>query len=536
MAGRQSTRREKGFSLLVGAISLLFIMPMVGLLVDVGVLYSVKARLQASVDGASLAAARALNLGQSTAQQTVSAQQNAVNWFYANFPGGNWGTTNTQMSQATVSVFDDPNNPHLRNITVNATTTVPTYFLGWLHVYATTISASGNASRRDVVVMMVLDRSGSMNNGTSPSACQSMVTAAKLFTGQFAAGRDQIGLVSFSDSVYVHSVPTTAFQTTLGYSNYSGSAAGAIDTISCGGGTGTAEAISVAYNMLYQMNLPGALNLIMFETDGLPNTLTMNFWDSSLNQAGLKTTSACKDKNNTTMSGGGFASGAVLPSWTAGESLGSGSFYSNLPAGMVAAVASTDPGESPGFFLMLNYWSTTTANHFNSTSYLTTSTAPGCGFDSSHTPTSPPDIGWWPATDAWGNQLNPSYAYQSVTMSGTHVTQSGWSNFHNAVLNATDYSAYQARTNATLPVYFFAVGLGGNSALGPPDPVLMQRMANDPNGDNYNVPPLYQPCAQETNCITYTAQPQGTFIFSASAASLSQAFLSISSQVLRLSK
>ena len=121
-------------------------------------------------------------------------------------------------------------------------------------------------------------------------------------------------------------------------------------------------------------------------------------------------------------------------------------------------------------------------------------------------------------------------------MSGTHVTQSGWSNFHNAVLNATDYSAYQARTNATLPVYFFAVGLGGNSALGPPDPVLMQRMANDPNGDNYNVPPLYQPCAQETNCITYTAQPQGTFIFSASAASLSQAFLSISSQVLRLSK
>lgn len=537
MPSRQSLPREKGVSLLVGAVSLVFIIPLLGLLVDVGVLYSVKARLQASVDGASLAAARALNLGQTTASQAVNAQQNAVNWFYANFPSGNWGTTNTQMSQATVSVFDDPNNPHLRNVTVSATTNVPTYFMGWFHIYTTTVSAIGNASRRDVVVMMVLDRSGSMNNGATPSACQSMVTAAKLFTGQFAAGRDQIGLVSFSDSVYVHSAPTTAFQTTLGYTNNSGSAAGAIDTISCGGGTGTAEAISVAYNLLYQMNLPGALNLIMFETDGLPNTLTMNFWDSGLTKAGLSNTSTCKDKNTKTMSGGGFASAAALPNWTAGQALGSGSFFANPPAGIVGAVASTDPGQSPaGFFLMLQYWSTTTANNFNSTSYLTTTTAPSCAFDSSHTPSSPPDIAWWPATDVWGNQLNPSYTYKAVTMSGAHVAQTGWANYQNAVVNATDYSAYQARTNANLPVYFFAIGLGGNSVLGPPDPVLMQRMANDPDGDNYNVPPLYQACSLEANCVTYAAQPQGTFIFSANSASLSQAFLSISSQVLRLSK
>jgi hypothetical protein len=64
----------------------------------------------------------------------------------------------------------------------------------------------------------------------------------------------------------------------------------------------------------------------------------------------------------------------------------------------------------------------------------------------------------------------------------------------------------------------------------------MQRMANDPNGDNYNSPPLYSACAHETNCTTYSGQPQGTFIFSANTSSLSQAFLSISSQVLRLSK
>ena len=71
MPSRRSIPCEKGVSLLVGAISLVFIIPLLGLLVDVGVLYSVKARLQASVDGASLAAARALNLGRSRAVQKV---------------------------------------------------------------------------------------------------------------------------------------------------------------------------------------------------------------------------------------------------------------------------------------------------------------------------------------------------------------------------------------------------------------------------------------------------------------------------------
>lgn len=49
---------------MVAGLSLTFIVPAVGLMIDVGVLYSVKARFQAAVDGSALAAARALNLGQ----------------------------------------------------------------------------------------------------------------------------------------------------------------------------------------------------------------------------------------------------------------------------------------------------------------------------------------------------------------------------------------------------------------------------------------------------------------------------------------
>lgn len=554
MAHQKRATREKGVSLILGTAALVFIIPMLGLTIDVGLLYAAKSKLQAAVDGASLAAARALNLGQTTSAQADSAKQNAVNWFYANFPVGTWGTSGTVMTTSNVNVFDDPNNPHLRNVTVTATTTVPTYFMRWFNVASTTITSSGNASRRDAVVMMVLDRSGSMcaPTGTGPcsktnttTACAAMISAAKIFTGQFAAGRDQIGLISFSNNVYVHSQPTTNFQSVLGYSNNSGNGTGELDTIKCDGSTGTAAGISIAYNMLYQTNLPGALNLIFLETDGLPNTLTLNFWDSTNSVAGIKSTSGCTDNSGKTISGNGFKTLASLPSWTSGRSLTSTPFssstgyFSDIPAGIVGGVSSSDPG-STSINMLLQYFTTSKSSNYQTGTYVTSSAASGCSFTSApRTPTS--DIAWWPQTDVFGNYLNPPYSYQSVTTDAQgHVTFSGttsarWTNFHAAALNATDYSAYQARTNSTLPAYFFAVGLGGNSS-NPPDYVLLQRMANDPNGDTFNTPALYDDCADETACVTYSGQPQGTFVFSPSQSQLAQAFLTISSQILRLSK
>jgi len=529
MPKQRSRSRQRGVSLVLAGLSLTFIVPAVGLMIDVSVLYSVRARFQAAVDGAALAAARALNLGQSTTAQAAAAQSNAVNWFYANFPTGSWGTSGTNMSAGTVNVFDDANNPHVRNVTVTASTRVPTYFMAWFGATSTPLSATGNASRRDVVVMMVLDRSGSMG-----ASCSDMLTAAKLFTGQFAAGRDQIGLVSFSDNVYIHSSPTTNFQSVLGYKNNLGTGNGAIDTIVCKGGTSTAQAISVAYNELYRANLPGALNVLMFETDGLPNTLTLNFWDSASSTTGLKAASACTDKNGKKLSQGGFATAATLPSWTTGQTLSSGSYFGNIPAGMVGGIYSDDPGGNNQFQVLFKYWTTSTSNSFGSSTFVASTAATGCNFGGGKTYTPPPtDINWFPVKDVWGNKLSPGYL--PVTLSSGKVVANSYTSYHNAVLNATDNAAYQARTNATVPAYFFGIGLGGTST-NPPDYVLMQRMANDPNGDNYNSPPLYGACSQEANCATYGAQPQGTFIFSANTSSLSQAFLSVSSQVLRLSK
>src|ERR1700683_3747681 len=172
---RKHRNRKKGVTLVVAIAALVWVViPMLGLVVDLGILYSVKARLQAAVDGASLAAARALNLGQTTAAQATSAQQNAVNWFYANFPNGNWGTLNTVMTTANVTVVDSPNNANLRQVTVTASTSVPAWFMRYLGFSATKLTASGQASRRDIIAMLVLDRSGSMcsvNGATANPPC-----------------------------------------------------------------------------------------------------------------------------------------------------------------------------------------------------------------------------------------------------------------------------------------------------------------------------------------------------------------------------
>lgn len=543
-------KNQSGITLLLGTVSLLFIVPMIGLAVDVGFLYAVKSKLQAAVDGAALAAARALSIGQSLGSQTASAQNNAVNWFYANFPSNYFGTQNTVMGTGQVNVFVSPNNAQLRNVTVSATTQVNTFFMKWLGFGATTIGSTGNASRRTVVAMMVLDRSGSMG-----ASCADMVNAAKYFVGQFAENSDYIGALSYSDNYYLHSTPVQNFQSVLGYTNDSGSATGAFDNITCGGGTATPGALSIAYNELYKMNLPGALNVVFLQTDGLPNTMMLNFWDNANGVAAIAAGSTCTDNNGKKVGAqNGFQSfAAVNNRWTTMPAnwLDIGTTGSFFPAitGLVAQPYGADPSQGTYFIYMLNPYSAVgyTPPSFNVSQGTT---APGCAFSgstSSHNFTSgspSPDIAWFPTTDVFGNQLNPATnPYKTgVTMNGSHLAANDWTTYKAGAFNTVDNFGYRARTNMGLaantgigPVSIFVVGLAGNAG-DQPDPILLQRLANDPNGDLYNSPTNYLPCAQEATCVQYPNQPQGTFIWSANRTKLVQSYQAIVSQVLRLSK
>jgi Flp pilus assembly protein TadG len=551
---RQHRIGEKGASLFVAIAALVWvILPMLGLFVDLGILYSAKARLQAGVDGAALAAARALNLGQTTAAQAASAQQNAVNWFYANFPNGNWATFNTIMTTANVIVVNSPNNANLRQVTVTAGTSVPTWFMKYLGFSATNLTVTGQASRKDIVAMLVLDRSGSMcsvngatanppcNKGSTTTPCSAMINYAKNFTGAFAEGRDQIGLLTFSDGYYLESKPTVDFQTVLGYSNSSGSSTGTIDNIDCNGGTGTAAAVSMAYNQLYQIAEPGAMNIIMLETDGLPNTLIYNFYAATPAPGALNTTSNCQDTNNLTYKNAGWKTVATARQWISGIGMNTGGtgYMSNVPGGAIGAFYAADPAQvaKSGAYMIVLFDPRQTLDSGSNNS-IAISNAPGCTFNGSTT-TTYSDFNWLPGQDVFGNQVAPSNEYQSLALTSgynnlTGTASTDWPNAHAAALNAADNSAYNVRTNATLPAYVFTIGLGGNDG-NPPDPILLQRMANDPNEDQFNNPPVFPACSTEPSCITYSSQPQGTFIYAPTSAQLGQAFLAISSQILRLS-
>jgi Flp pilus assembly protein TadG len=526
---------ESGASLMLAVISLVFLVPMIGLAVDVGMLYVVKARLQGAVDGASLAAARSLNLGQTTAAQAVSAKQNAVNWFYANFPAGSWFTNTTLMdtSDAHSHVYDDPVNPNLRHVDVTASSNVPTLFMNWFGVRFTNIIAYGFASRRDVNAMLVMDRSGSMCHSSSPpctgtdSTCGALIQASKTFTGQFSAGRDKIGAISFADNAYLHSVPATTFQTDLGYINSFGTGSGELDTIACGGGTATPQAIALAYNELYKINQPGALNVIVVETDGKPNTVTVNFWGGST--SAIAAGSSCRDANNKTKGQGGFATLASLPAWTGGHAMNVGGtgYTSDIPAGIIGGIGGTDTGNT--VFLLFNSWTTVKTNDYSETpyySYPSTSATNGCAMSpqnsSAHNNIS--DLTWLPTTDVYGSNLINS-AYNPVTVSGGHITPISMTQIRNAAFNATDSVASSARTNANLPITIFAVGFTSTV-----DDTILQRIANDPDWLSS------ASCVSSGNCVVNSNQPEGTYVFAATTADLIPAFLTLSSQILRLSR
>ena len=175
--------------------------------------------------------------------------------------------------------------------------------------------------------------------------------------------------------------------------------------------------------------------------------------------------------------------------------MGSGSYNfsgapsGNIPAGMVHEIYSSDPSQNSGnhYFLVSfgKYWTPLDSNsphsYLNSIG-LSTTTAPGCGAWAvggvGKGPILSPyttDFAYLPATDVFGNQLNPSNhgAFQTgITTSGGKITVN-WQNYHDGSLNATDDAAYNMRTNTTLPVTVYAIGLGGNAVgVDTPDYIL----------------------------------------------------------------
>ena len=125
-SAKRSKHRERGSAfILFTMMTMLVLLPMLGLAIDGGVLYWAKAKLSSAVDASALATGRSLSVGQTISQQIASATAVGQAYFRANFPPGLLGST-VVGDQPSISIVQTAQ--HLRTVTVQASVTVPLYF------------------------------------------------------------------------------------------------------------------------------------------------------------------------------------------------------------------------------------------------------------------------------------------------------------------------------------------------------------------------------------------------------------------------
>jgi len=451
MQVRDTRKNQKGFAVIMTALTMLVCIPLVGLAVDVGVLYMIKGKLQQAVDAAALAGARALAQGANSGAQASNAQAAATKFFNANMPSGYWGVSNINFPTPTV---DSVTTPNYRTVTTSATLSAPLYFLRVLGQDSTLIASSSQAGRRDVAMMLVLDRSSSMNNpfqGTT--ACAVMVTDAKQFLNYFAPGRDMVGLVVFGSSVFTYP-PTSTFTTADGNGN---TVASLINQITCQGNTNTDEAMFQAYNQLVVTNSPTRANVVVLMTDGRPNGFTGLYYCKTCGPGGsaidLRNHPASCDTAKATLQG-------EVEQWAGGP----------LASGTTAGLSQQ------------------TSSSVNGNDGSAPSAGAGCAMASNISGAPTTDLKNMPTTDIHGNsatgtysQYNPNAPYggQACNLSVNSPQQ-----IEICSVNAVDNMATTIRQNAVLQPTIYTIALEGNAPSDPPDTLLLRKMANEPTMQN----------------------------------------------------
>ncbi|HZU27902.1 MAG TPA: vWA domain-containing protein [Bryobacteraceae bacterium] len=435
-------RRRRGIATLVTAAFLALMVPLMGLAIDTGIMFAVHSKLSAACDAAALAGARALVIGADETTQETNAKNTATEYMALNFPAGYFGIAGvTGANGAGASTIDsltiDTSVSHQRAVDIVSEVTVNTIFMRWLGVNNLTMKSEAKAVRRDVNVVLVMDRSGSLS---LTGSCEPLKSAAENFVSQFALGRDNIGLVTFATASKMNPAdfaPSTSFS----------SLTTTISSISCSGGTSTALGLYNGYAQLINLGTAktsGALNVILLFTDGYPTNIT-----------------------------------AVYPNGNPGSCFNTtGTLVTTFNIGTPSDPSTWHPAGMQGLY---------TPNTPDSTQISNSS---GCGY------TGTSSLSYIPNTDLYGSTINSGY--QSLTTSSGHITLN-YQNLDNGSTNAADSMGLRIRHGASLTsvaspngtgvsgslsgVVTYAIGLG--NAGGVADDFL-ERFANDPRASNYD--------------------------------------------------
>ncbi len=372
-----------------------------------------------------------------------------------------------------------------------------------LRINTFTMSAIGTASRRVSNIILVIDRSYSLQQA---NACGIMISSAQSFVNDFVDGRDTLALVSFQ------ATPNLDYAATKTFKSGSTTLNSVLGTAVCTGYTNTAAALHLAYQQLTTLNQPLALNVIVLFTDGNADSFSANIpktllktsadtrYDSINNPANLVSVPATGCTSTDALSGvildvdgapdaTGYTGGMYS---TASEPINWSSPYTPVP--LPASETSPTPAGN------CSYSSTSTYSYYYNSLQIRD------------------DVAYLPATDAYSNALTGHWAldyYPSGAYSGKPRIDTPES-VMNAALNAADAQASTIRSDTNLNPVIYAIGLGGT----PQEQInsdFLERVANDPRSSSYN-----------------SSQQTGEFIY-CTASGLAAAFQQIASQILRLS-
>jgi Ca-activated chloride channel homolog len=243
---------EKGNVLVLAAVSLLSVFCFASFAIDAGCILTARNQLQSAVDAAALAAASGLTFDPATAVQRGVINSNA----------------NRVLNDPLALQASDFSFPDSRTVRVTVERPVRLFFAKILGLETTRVRARATATLGNRDIMLIFDRSGTMDDDTvNPRAPQPITdtkTAAKTFVDLVAANTyvsDRIGLVSYSTNAALVSTLGRNF-TTLKTR---------IDGYTADGYTNIGEAIQVSNNHLFGATGTRTFKTEILLSDGMAN-------------------------------------------------------------------------------------------------------------------------------------------------------------------------------------------------------------------------------------------------------------------------
>lgn len=472
------TLRQRGQILILTGITLIVLIGAVGLAVDTGRAYGVKAKLNSAVDAASIAAARALAQGSDDSTRVANAQAAAVRFFNLNYPTD--FLASTPSAPSTTAVKEANGRWRVR---VSATAEMPTTFIRVLGQTRVDVAAMGEAIRRDLDAILVMDTSGSLcpPPPASPTTCPVFQTlqqaAINGFIDKFnsGAGGDRVGVVSFSSGAILR-VP---IDKTASRGFNKPTVVNTINALRVVGATASAEGMRLALNELNAVPAAyrSSLRVVLFFSDGAPNLINGKYY---------------REGNGTTVPGGSAT----------------GNLYSETSNSNINPYCPSADGACRLF--------PSDEQHGSESWYSSSSSA------------NRPPITHLPLTGSGGVPLASYRGERTITNASGGAAGFPYDNtrcnVNRAARNMVENLANTARGQE---IRVYTIGLGdalnnlevtfcgyGNTERGAN---ILKRLANSADSDRLN-----------------SAQPQGLYCYAATAADLDRCFSTIASEILRL--